>query len=105
VRWPDPLNRSGATVLNPATSANTTHIDVRLQPETSAQKFEAVVARIPGIVSAATVTGDFDFRVRVACKDQSDLMRVIDTLRARAGVQGTNSAFICHEINVSDGLP
>jgi len=81
------------------------YIDVRLQPETSAQKFEAVVAKIPGIVSAATVTGDFDFRVRVACKDQSDLMRVIDTLRARAGVQGTNSAVICHEINVSDGLP
>lgn len=81
------------------------YIDVRLQPQTSAQKFEAVLAKIPGIVSAATVTGDFDFRVRVACRDQSDLMRVIDTRRARAGVQGTSSAVICHEINLSDGLP
>jgi len=80
------------------------YIDVRLQPETSAHSFEAAVTKIPGIVSAAIVTGDFDFRIRVACKDQSDLVRVIETLRARAGVQGTNTSVICREINVSDGL-
>ncbi|MFY9985139.1 MAG: Lrp/AsnC family transcriptional regulator [Chthoniobacterales bacterium] len=80
------------------------YIDVRLQPGRSAQNFETEVAKIPGIVSAAIVTGDFDFRVRVACRDQSDLVRVIETLRARAGVQWTNSAVICHEINVSDRL-
>jgi len=80
------------------------YIDVRLQPGTSAQNFEAAVAKIPGIVSAAVVTGECDFRVRVACKDHSDLMRVVDTLRARAGVQGTSSAVICHEINLSDRL-
>ena len=80
------------------------YIDVRLRPETSAQNFEAAVAKIPGIVSACIVTGDFDSRVRVACRDHSDLMRVIDTLRSRAGVHGTNSAVICHEIDVSERL-
>jgi Lrp/AsnC family leucine-responsive transcriptional regulator len=78
------------------------YIDVKLQPATSAQTFEAVMTKIPGIVSAAIVTGDFDFRVRVACKDQADLVRVIETLRARAGVQGTNSAVICREIDVGN---
>jgi Lrp/AsnC family leucine-responsive transcriptional regulator len=80
------------------------YIDVRLQPGTSAENFEAVVTKIPGIVSATIVTGDFDFRIRVACTDQSHLVRVIETLRARAGVQGTSSAIICHEIDVRDGL-
>jgi len=80
------------------------YIDVTLKPETSAQNFEAVLTKIPGIVSAAVVTGSSDFRVRVACKDHSDLMRVVDTLRARAGIQGTNSAVICHEMNVSEKL-
>jgi Lrp/AsnC family transcriptional regulator, leucine-responsive regulatory protein len=77
------------------------YIDVRLQAGTSARSFETEAVKIPGIVSAAIVTGDFDFRVRVACRDQADLVRVIETLRSRAGVQGTNSAVICHEINAS----
>ena len=78
------------------------YIDVKLQSGTSAQSFETAVVKIPGIVSAAIVTGDFDFRVRVACKDQADLVRVIEALRARAGVQGTNSAVICREIDVGN---
>lgn len=80
------------------------YIDVRLQAGTSAQSFETEAAKIPGVVSAAIVTGEFDFRVRVACRDQADLVRVIETLRARAGVQGTNSAVICHEIKVGSRL-
>lgn len=80
------------------------YIDVTLRPETSAQNFEAVLTKIPGIVSAAVTTGSSDFRVRVACKDHSDLMRVVDTLRARAGIQSTNSAVICHEFHVGDRL-
>ncbi len=80
------------------------YIDVRLRPGNSAQNFEEVVTKIPGIVNVAVVTGDSDFRVRVACKDQSDFLRVIDALRARAGIQGTNSTVICREINVTDRL-
>jgi Lrp/AsnC family leucine-responsive transcriptional regulator len=80
------------------------YIDVRLQAGTSARSFETEAAKIPGIVSAAIVTGDFDFRIRVACKDQADLVRVIEALRARTGVQGTNSAVICHEINVGSRM-
>jgi Lrp/AsnC family leucine-responsive transcriptional regulator len=80
------------------------YIDVKLQPGTSARSFEGEAAKIAGIVSAAVLTGEFDFRVRVACKDQTDLVRVIEALRAGAGVQGTNSAVICHEFNVGTKL-
>jgi Lrp/AsnC family transcriptional regulator, leucine-responsive regulatory protein len=73
------------------------YIDVRLRPGTSAQNFESVAMKLPGVVSAAILTGALDFRLRVACKDQSDLVHLIETLRARAGVQSTNSTVILRE--------
>ena len=76
------------------------YIDVRLQPGISAKSFEAAITKIPEIVSATILTGSVDFRVRVACKSQLDLMRLIERLRADVGVQETNSTIICHEIEM-----
>lgn len=74
------------------------YIDVRLQPGTSAQSFETMAIKIRGVISFAIVTGEFDCRVRVACEDQADLMRLIEALRAGGGVQGTNTTVLCREI-------
>jgi len=74
------------------------YIDVKLQAGTSAQHFEAAVAKMPGVVSLAILTGSFDIRLRVACKDQADLVRLIEALRSRAGARETNSTVICREI-------
>jgi len=76
------------------------YIDVKLQAGTSAQHFEAAVAKLPGVVSMAILTGPFDVRLRTACKDQADLVRLIETLRTRVGVQETNSTVICREIEL-----
>ena len=53
---------------------------------------------MPGVVSMAILTGSFDVRLRVACRDQADLVRLIETLRSRAGLQETNSTVIWREI-------
>jgi len=74
------------------------YIDVRLRPGTSAQNFEAVAMKLPGVISAAILTGALDFRLRVACKGQSDLVQLIETLRSRAGVQETNTTVILREL-------
>jgi len=74
------------------------YIDVRLQPATSAQNFEAAAMKLPGVVSAAILTGALDFRLRVACKGQSDLVKLIEALRSRAGVQDTNTTVILKEL-------
>jgi Transcriptional regulators len=74
------------------------YIDVRFQPGTTAQSFESAVVKLPGVVSMAILTGSFDVRLRVACKDQADLVRLIETLRARTGARETNSTVICREI-------
>ena len=75
-------------------------IDVRLQPGTSANKFEALAIKIPGVITFAILTGEFDCRVRVACRDQAELMRLIEALRAGGGVQNTNTTVICREVEV-----
>ena len=77
------------------------YIDGRLQPGTSAQRFEGLVMKMPGVVSAAILTGALDFRLRVACKGQSELVQVIETLRSRAGVQETNTTVILREFSKS----
>jgi Lrp/AsnC family leucine-responsive transcriptional regulator len=74
------------------------YIDVRLQRGTSAQQFEAVAMKLPGVMSAAILTGALDFRLRVACKGPSDLVQLIENLRSRAGVQETNTAMILREL-------
>lgn len=74
------------------------YIDVRLRQGTSAQNFEALAMKLPGVISAAILTGALDFRLRVACKGQSDLVQLIETLRSRAGVQETNTTVVLREL-------
>lgn len=74
------------------------YIDVRLRPGTSAQDFEAVAMNLPGVVNAAILTGALDFRLRVACRNESELVQLIEALRLRAGAQETSSTVILREV-------
>jgi Lrp/AsnC family leucine-responsive transcriptional regulator len=74
------------------------YLDVRLRPGTSAQNVEAFAVKLPAVISAAILTGALDFRLRVACKGQSELGQLIETLRSRAGVQETNTTVILGEL-------
>jgi Lrp/AsnC family transcriptional regulator, leucine-responsive regulatory protein len=76
------------------------YIDIRLRSETSASGFETWAVKISGVMTFAIVTGEFDCRVRVACKDQADLMRLVEELRAGGAIQGTNTTVICREVEV-----
>ncbi len=79
-------------------------IDVKLRFDTSADHFEAVIQSIPGVVSAILMTGTHDYQLRVACKDQHDLMRLIESLRMRAGAQDTYSHLILRELAIHSRL-
>jgi Lrp/AsnC family leucine-responsive transcriptional regulator len=76
------------------------YIDIRLRPETSVGSFESWAVKISGVMTFAIVTGEFDCRVRVACRDQADLMRLVEELRSGAAIQGTSTTVICREIEV-----
>ncbi|MBV9269933.1 MAG: Lrp/AsnC family transcriptional regulator [Candidatus Eremiobacteraeota bacterium] len=72
-------------------------IDVKLRPDTSAERFEREITLIPQILSATLTTGSFDYTLRAGCSDQSDLVAVVERLRARAGVAETYSRLILRE--------
>lgn len=73
------------------------YVDVRLRPGTSGQDFETVAMNLPGVVNATILTGGVDFRLRVTCRNEPELVRLIETLRLRAGAQETSSAVILRE--------
>jgi Lrp/AsnC family leucine-responsive transcriptional regulator len=79
-------------------------IDVKLATGTSASHFEKVIATIPGILEATLMTGQSDYMLKVACTDQSDLVRLIESLRERAGVHDTHSRLILKQFKVQSPL-
>lgn len=79
-------------------------IDIKMQRETSSAQFEAAIATIPGIIHATLMTGSYDYMLHVACADQADLVRLIEALRARAGVQDTYSRVILRQLEVQSPL-
>jgi Lrp/AsnC family leucine-responsive transcriptional regulator len=73
-------------------------MEVKLSPDTPAAHFERAIGQIAGVMSAWLTTGSCDYTLHVACRDQADLVRVIETLRSQAGVQDTISRVILRRI-------
>jgi Lrp/AsnC family leucine-responsive transcriptional regulator len=86
--------------VNPAAFGRTleAQIDVKLRQGVGAAAFEKALKGVPQILSALLLTGSFDFAVRVACRDQEDLMDVTEYLRNKAGAQETYSRVILREM-------
>lgn len=76
-------------------------IDLKLQPGASMDTFEKALSRIDAVQDAASVTGLFDVRLRVACKDPAHLGQLIEKLRSAAGVQETSSTVICRSLQLT----
>lgn len=76
----------------------TAYIDVKLPRNTAARDFEAGVTKLLGVTSVAILTGSYDIRLRVTCRNQQDLMELIETLRTRFGARETTSSVVCQEI-------
>lgn len=80
-------------------------IDVKLRQGVPAAQFEAAVQNVPGVVELTLMTGAFDYMVRVACRDQTHLMQVIEQLRAGSGAQDTQSRVILRAVRSRAPLP
>jgi Lrp/AsnC family transcriptional regulator, leucine-responsive regulatory protein len=76
------------------------HIDLKLRQGVSAQAFEHALQGVAQIQAAVLLTGSFDYTIRVACRDQDDLVQVTEYLRNVAGAQETYSRVILREIQV-----
>jgi Lrp/AsnC family leucine-responsive transcriptional regulator len=75
-------------------------IDVKLKPSTSMEAFEKALRGIGGVRNAASITGSFDARLWVDCKDTDQLGNLIEQLRRQTGIQETSSTVICRELRI-----
>ena len=73
------------------------YIDVKLRSETAADNFERGLSSVPGIVECILTTGRFDYTLRVACRDQADLVRIVERLRTQTGAAETYSRIILRD--------
>jgi Lrp/AsnC family transcriptional regulator, leucine-responsive regulatory protein len=72
-------------------------IDVKLRSECAADDFERELAGIPGVLECTLTTGSFDYMLRVACRDQLDLVRITEHLRTKGGAAETYSRIVLRE--------
>ena len=66
-------------------------IDVRLAGPADSDRFERLVASLDEVTDAVHVTGRFDYQIRVACLDPSDLDAVIRRLKVDGGAIETDT--------------
>lgn len=72
-------------------------IEVKLEASTTAARFEALAAATPGVVRALITTGKYDLLLEVIARDQADLHRIIEELRAGGLTRDTYSRVISND--------
>ncbi len=82
--------------IDPAAFGLTLHalIEVKMESTTTAEQFEARAAATPGVVRAFVTTGRYDWVLEVIARDQQDLQRIIEALRAGGLSRDTYSRII-----------
>lgn len=72
-------------------------IEVKMESGTTAMAFEARALAVPGILRAMVTTGRYDWVLEAAAKDQLDLQRIIEALRAGGLVRDTYSRIVASD--------
>lgn len=84
------------------------HVQVSLidHSETTIQAFQAFIERDEHVLECASITGDFDFILKVAAQDPEALEQFIMQQILRLGVvRTTTTNFILRQMKVSGALP
>jgi Lrp/AsnC family leucine-responsive transcriptional regulator len=73
------------------------YISVGVAPGEPSLEFEKVARALSGIVEIVTVTGSFDYQLKVACRDEADLSDHLVRIRNAEGVDRTSTQLILGE--------
>ena len=73
------------------------YVDVRVKPGADSLRLEQTLRDLPGAVEFTTVSGQYDYQVKLACADQDDLFKKVVKLRQHQGVEATNTRLILAE--------
>lgn len=72
-----------------------------MESSTTAAHFEARAASTPGVIRAFVTTGRYDWVLEVVARDQQDLQRIIEALRAGGLTRDTYSRIIATDRHFS----
>lgn len=73
-------------------------VDIKTGAKAGIDTLEAALAELPQVQRATWTTGNFDFTLEVACRDQEDLVRLIEKLRERVPISETYTRVIGREL-------
>jgi len=74
--------------------------DVRLREDTTGADFERGLAAVPQVLSAAHTTGEYDYQLRIACIDPSELEQVVEIIKREHGARELRSRVVLREIDL-----
>jgi Lrp/AsnC family leucine-responsive transcriptional regulator len=72
--------------------------DVRLRDGVSGAEFERGLRGFPQIFSAAHVTGEYDYQLRMACTDTAEFEALIERLKRDHGARELRSRLVLRQI-------
>ena len=78
------------------------YVDIRVKPGADSLRLEQMLRGLAGAIEYVTVSGNYDYQVKLACADQADLFKKIVKLRLQPGVQETHTRMILAETNLGD---
>ena len=82
------------------------HVSLTDHSETTIKKFQSFVATNEQVIECSSITGDFDYVLKVAASDPEDLEQFIMMRVLRLGVvRNTNTNFILRQHKVAAALP
>lgn len=74
--------------------------EMRLGEHVVRRDFAESLRSIPQVVAGSRLTGDYDYEVRIACRDAAEFEEIVDRLRRDHGVVAMRSRMVLHDIEV-----
>ncbi len=73
-------------------------IDLRLKDNESRPRFEQLLRESPVVVGAVHLTGPFDYQLRLACGDATEIDAVVGRLKNEGGVRDTQTRVVLRRV-------
>lgn len=74
--------------------------DIKLHDGVSRVDFAQSLTKVPQVIGALRLTGEYDYQLHIVCPGASELESVIDELKSEYGVASVNSRLILREVPV-----
>lgn len=95
------LIRAYTIDVDPQALGRTLHTltSIKLRDHVSRRQFEDDIAEhLPHIVSAAHITGDYDYELVIGCRDTAELEGIVDRLKENHWVREVNSRIVLRSV-------